>query len=221
MGGEYMAERRMISKSIADTDKFLDMPLSTQALYFHLVLRADDDGFIGNPKRILKIIGGSDDDFKILISKGYVLIFESGIIVITHWNQYNHVTKDRYKKTVYSDERKRLKIEKNKVYSLVYTDCIQSGYNVDTQYSPEEISISKKSIDQIKPDQPIQPSVTNMGGAEGTECSQADYDNYLGIIKKNIDYETLIKSSRNSPWYKRQLDEIINIIADVVTLQKW
>ena len=79
-----MAERRMFSKSVIWCDIFLEMPLSSQALYMHLNISADDDGFVGNSKTILRMIGASEDDFKILVTKGFVIVFESGIIVISH-----------------------------------------------------------------------------------------------------------------------------------------
>ena len=84
-----MAERRMFAKTIIDSDAFLDMPLSSQALYFHLSMRADDEGFINNPKRIQKIVNCGDDDLRILIAKKFVIIFESGVIVIKHWKMHN------------------------------------------------------------------------------------------------------------------------------------
>ena len=84
-----MAEKRMFTQKIIDSDAFLDMPLSTQALYFHLNMRADDDGFINNPKRIQRTIGASDDDLKLLIAKRFVICFENGVIVIKHWKMHN------------------------------------------------------------------------------------------------------------------------------------
>lgn len=91
-----MAERRMFAKTIIDSDAFLDMPLSTQALYFHLAMRADDEGFVSNPKKIQKMIGASDDDCKLLILKRYILTFESGIVVIKHWKIHNYIQSDRF-----------------------------------------------------------------------------------------------------------------------------
>ena len=103
-----MAERRMFAKTIVDSDAFLDMPLSSQALYFHLSMRADDDGFVNNPKKIQRMIGCSDDDLKLLIAKRFVLIFDSGVIVIKHWRLHNTLRKDRYKPTIYQEEFKKL-----------------------------------------------------------------------------------------------------------------
>lgn len=119
-----MAERRMFSKTIVDSDAFLDMPLSTQALYFHLSMRADDDGFLNNAKKIQKIIGASDDDLKLLIIKRFVIAFDDGIIVVKHWRMNNYLRKDRYTPTVYQEEFKMLGIKDNGAYThwipLVY-----------------------------------------------------------------------------------------------------
>jgi hypothetical protein len=113
---------------IVDSDAFLEMPLSTQCLYFHLNMRADDDGFIGNPKRICKLVGCNDDDLKLLIAKRFVLVFDNGVIVIKHWRMHNTIQKDRYVPTTYSDEFKQLGIKDNKSYTLspMETKCIQN-----------------------------------------------------------------------------------------------
>ena len=92
-----MAEKRMFSIRIVDSDAFLDMPLSTQALYFHLGMRADDDGFINNHNKIRKIIGASEDDIKLLIAKSFIIMFESGVIVVKHWHINNYQRSDRKK----------------------------------------------------------------------------------------------------------------------------
>ena len=132
-----MAERRMFSKTIIDSDAFLDMPLSAQSLYFHLSMRADDDGFVNNPKKVQRMIGASDDDLKLLIAKSFLIPFDSGIVVIKHWRIHNYIQKDRYKETVYTEEKQCLEIKENKAYTLnvnqVDTGCIQSGYSLETQ----------------------------------------------------------------------------------------
>lgn len=123
-----MANKRMFTMKIVDSDSFLDMPLSTQCLYFHLNMRADDDGFVGNPKRICKLIGCNEDDLKLLLMKRFVLGFENGVIVIKHWRMHNTIQKDRYVPTSYSDELKQLGIKDNKSYTLspMETKCIQN-----------------------------------------------------------------------------------------------
>ena len=132
-----MAERRMFAKTIIDSDAFLDMPLSAQSLYFHLSMRADDDGFINNPRKIQRMIGASDDDYKLLIAKNFIICFQSGVVVIKHWRIHNYIQSDRYKETVYLEEKELLKIKENKAYTLdlenVDTDCIQDVYSLETQ----------------------------------------------------------------------------------------
>lgn len=103
-----MAEKRMFAKSIIDTDTFLSMPLSAQALYFHLNMRADDDGFVSSPRKIQRMICCSDDDMKLLIAKRYILVFESGVIVIKHWKIHNYIRKDTYHETLYMEEKSSL-----------------------------------------------------------------------------------------------------------------
>lgn len=117
-----MAERRMFAKTIIDSDCFLDMPLSAQALYFHLSMRADDDGFVNNPKKIQRMIGASDDDCRLLIIKRFILTFDSGVIVIKHWKIHNFIRNDRYKETVYLSEKSTLSVDKNNEYTEIGTN---------------------------------------------------------------------------------------------------
>lgn len=112
-----MPEKRMFTKKITESDAFLDMPLSTQCLYFHLNMNADDDGFVNNPKRIMRTIGASEDDLKILIAKSFILVFESGVIVIKHWRMHNTLRNDRYKPTDYTEEYALLGLKDNKAYT--------------------------------------------------------------------------------------------------------
>ena len=149
-----MAEKRMFAKSVIDSDNFLDMPLTTQALYFHLGMRADDDGFVDCPRKIQRAIGCSDDDLKLLIAKGFVIAFNSGIIVIRHWRLHNYIPKDRYKETIYLKEKAQLTTDENRVYSdpheavpaVSYTDCIQTVYEMDTQIREEKRREEKSNI---------------------------------------------------------------------------
>lgn len=121
-----MANRRMFAKTIIDSDDFLDMPLSTQALYFHLSMRADDDGFINNSKKISRMIGASSDEMTVLIGKKFVIAFDDGIIVIKHWRMHNYIQKDRYTPTVYKEKMELLGIKENNGYTLD-TERIQNG----------------------------------------------------------------------------------------------
>ena len=112
-----MANRRMFSLDIVDSDAFLDMPTSTQALYFHLAMRADDDGFVSNPKKVMKICGAAEDDYKILIGKRFIIPFEKGICVIKHWKIHNYLRKDTYKETRYIEEKSQIIEKENGSYT--------------------------------------------------------------------------------------------------------
>ena len=139
-----MAERRMFSKTIIDSDAFLDMPASTQALYFHLSMRADDDGFINAPRKIQRMVGASEDDLKLLIAKRFIIPFDSGIVVIKHWKIHNYIQKDRYHPTVYQDEMALLEVKENNAYSLADTSdtaCIQAVSSADIQVRIDEDSV--------------------------------------------------------------------------------
>lgn len=121
-----MADKRMMSKSVIDTDVFLDMPTSTQCLYFQLLLRADDDGFLKNAKTIMRTVGASQDDMKLLIAKQYLILFDSGTIVIKHWRIHNYIKKDRYKPTD-CEETRLIDINDKGEYILLEPTCIQNG----------------------------------------------------------------------------------------------
>ncbi len=127
-----MAERRMFSKSIIDSDAFLEMPVLAQALYFHLSMRADDDGFINSPKKICRMIGANDDDMNVLLAKKFILSFTSGVIAIKHWRIHNYIQKDRYKPTNYIDEKSQLVVSENNSYSIGMK-CVQDVSSVDTE----------------------------------------------------------------------------------------
>ena len=144
-----MAERRMFAKTIIDSDAFLDMPLSTQSLYFHLSMRADDDGFINNPKKIQRMIGCADDDLKVLIAKNFIIPFESGIVVIKHWKIHNYIRNDRYKETVYKEEKALINTKDNNAYTLGIPSDNQVVYQMDTQVRLGKDRLGKDSIEDI------------------------------------------------------------------------
>lgn len=141
-----MARKRMFNIQIVDSDAFLDMPLSTQALYFHLNMRADDDGFVGNPKRIQRLVGASEDDLKLLIAKRFLLVFEDGVIVIKHWRMHNTIQRDRYTRTAYIEELNQLKLKDNKSYTFhdidaensMETKCLQNGNKMETDWKQND-----------------------------------------------------------------------------------
>lgn len=113
-----MAERRMFAKTIIDSDVFIDMPMSARLLYYDLAMRADDDGFVNSPKKIMKFVGASTDDMNVLIARQFIIPFESGVVVIKHWRIHNYIRKDTYKETPYKDEKAVLCLDENNGYRL-------------------------------------------------------------------------------------------------------
>ena len=141
-----MATKRMFSKHIVDSDAFLEMPLSTQALYFHLNMRADDDGFVGNPKRVMRMIGANEDEFKVLLAKKFVLEFEGqSVCVIKHWLVHNTLRKDTYKATLYDDLMSKLSTKNNNIYTLGNKPLTESLRSVNVG----KVSKGKVSIDKV------------------------------------------------------------------------
>ena len=199
-----MAQRRMFAKTIIDSDAFLDMPQSTQNLYFHLSMRADDDGFINNPKKIGRMIGCNDDDLKMLLMKNFVIGFEAGIVVIKHWRIHNYIRGDRYQPTVYQDELKQLEIKENKAYTFKEDGGMTLGlpndnhmtYQVDTQVRLGKDRLGKVSKDIVS------------GKAEPPP-TRHKFGEYSNVLLTDVQLEKL--KSEFSDWEKRieRLDEYI------------
>ena len=120
-----MAERRMFAKTIIDSDAFLEMPTTSQLLYFHLSMRADDDGFVNKPKSLMRMVGCKDDDLKILFAKKFLIPFESGVVVIKHWKIHNYIRKDTYTETKYKEEKSTLELDENSAYRLAEPSPLQ------------------------------------------------------------------------------------------------
>lgn len=140
-----MADRRMMSKKIIDSDAFLEMPLSSQALYFHLLLRADDDGFLNNAKKIMREVGANNNDYDMLIMKRFIIQFDDGVCVIKHWRIHNYIQKDRYKPTLYTEEMSLLKQKENGVYSLD-TERVQAVNSVNTESLQDASSLYPECV---------------------------------------------------------------------------
>ena len=144
-----MAERRMFAKTIVDSDAFLDMPVTARLLYYDLAMRADDDGFVNSPKKIMRMIGASQDDLSILILRKFLIPFDNGVVVIKHWRIHNYIQTDRYKPTAYQDEKAKLEVTDNKAYRLkdgVETECIQDVSTLETQ---DRVRLGKVRVNNI------------------------------------------------------------------------
>ena len=143
-----MAKKRMFSLSVLDTDAFLDLPLSAQALYFHLNLHADDDGFIGNPKRVANNIGASLDDLRLLVLKRFVIAFEDGVIVIKHWRMHNAIKSDRYTQTNYIEDFAMLGIKANGAYTLTDGTQMENKWSANGTQMLQTCSADKNRLDK-------------------------------------------------------------------------
>ncbi len=182
-----MAERRMFAKHIIDSDTFLDMPATAQLLYFQLGMRADDDGFINNPKRIMRDVRCSEDDLKMLIAKQYIIPFESGIIVIRHWRIHNYIRSDRYKPSE-CEEKYLVNIGKNKIYEMSDNGGIPSGipdgnrmaYQMETQVSIGKVSVGKDRVGKVSV---VTPSMGNLStGYRGESQTDGLTDSVMNPI---------------------------------------
>ena len=212
-----MAERRMFSKTIMGSDTFTDMPASTQILYVHLSLQADDDGFLGNPRKIQRMIGCSSDDLSKLVDENFIISFPSGVIAITHWKVHNRVRSDRYKETIYLTEKSRLRENATGVYELIPegengipsdnhadTSGIPSDNHADTngipsgnqtvserytQYSIGKDSIGKGSLVQVSPVQYSSVEVSSVSSSSAVS-SLKDVKKEAEETKKEASEET-------------------------------
>ena len=194
-----MAQRRMFSLKIVNTDAFIEMPLSAQALYFHLGMNADDDGFVSNARRVQRLVGAADDDMKILLMKRFILAFDSGVVVIKHWRINNYIKGDRYTPTLYQEEKRQLYVKKNGVYtdhpllppppveadrlppsspsdSVVVPECLQNGTNPEPQVRLGE----ERQGEVSKGENRINKYLSGGGGdTRARETAESEVEEYL------------------------------------------
>lgn len=140
-----MARRRMFSLDIVDSDQFTDLPPMARLLYYELGVRADDDGFIGNPKKVTRFAECSEDDIKILEEHGFIFKFDSGVLVIRHWNVNNQLRNDRYHETFYKEEKNKLYKNDNNTYCLIEKDGLPNGIQL---VALDKNSIRKNSVEE-------------------------------------------------------------------------
>ena len=185
-----MAERRMFAKTIIDSDAFIDMPVTARLLYYDLGMRADDDGFVNSPKKIMRMVGASEDDLRILIGRKFIIPFESGIVVIKHWRIHNYIQNDRKKATTYKEELAMLTLDENKAYTMMDTECIQDVYNMDTQVRLGKDSIGKDSIGEVRKDK----------SRSFTPPTLKEVEDYCTETGKYIDAEKFINFYESKGW---------------------
>lgn len=199
-----MAERRMFAKTIIDSDAFLDMPTSARLLYYDLSMRADDDGFINSPKKIIRMTGASDDDLKVLIIKKFVIPFENGVVVIKHWLIHNYIRKDTYNETPYKEQKAMLIVDENKSYKLIDDNRIQPVDEPSTQDRLGKVSIGKDSIDNI-------PAFEDESSSASAKASKHKYGEYKNVLLKDEELQKLKEEYSNWEELIQYLDEYIEM----------
>lgn len=177
-----MAERRMFAKTIIDSDAFLEMPISSQCLYFHLSMRADDEGFINKPKTIMRMIGAKDDDMHVLVARKFIIPFETGVVVIKHWKIHNYIRNDRLHETKYQDEKARLLTDENNSYTLCQTS---DGQLVDS--CPTEVRLGKDRLGKV-----------SIGKDNTTKKEKHKYGEFSHVLLTDNEYTKLINDFGNS-----------------------
>lgn len=207
-----MAERRMFAKSIIDSDFFLDMPQSTQLLYFHLSMRADDDGFINNPKSIMRNVKCNEDDLKLLAAKQFIIPFESGVVVIKHWRIHNYIKSDRYKSTIYQEEKSCLSLENNTYVmsgTTVEPERIQDGTTMEPEWNHVGTEVDTQVRDRVR------VSKGKIIDSKGTYCTESDKSAPVPAV-----IELILNDRSFYPITQEDVDEWSNLYPSVDILQE-
>lgn len=204
-----MAQKRMFDKTITNSDDFLELPDSSQVLYFHLSMNADDDGFVNNWKSILKMTGTKENDLKMLIYKSFVIPFESGVIVIKHWRINNFLRKDRHIETKYKNELNMLICDSNNEYMLKDDTFLVNHWS--TQNSIEENSIDKnniytstKNVDEENLEQEFERLWNIYPKKQGKKDA---LKHFIKVRKKGVDFDTILKGLENYNEYIKQTNK--------------
>lgn len=190
----------MFAKTIIDSDSFLDMPLSTQALYFHLSMRGDDEGFVNNPKKLARMLGSGDDELKVLIAKKFIILFDSGVIVIKHWKMHNYIRGDRIKETNYSEERDMLLTNGNGSYTMIDDDVSQMSVTCPSNVSIVEDRLGKDRLGKdIK--QPCNALLAEV-------ITESDFDTFWKHYPKKVGKDKALQAW-NKKKHKPNIDAIV------------
>lgn len=184
-----MAERRMFAKTIIDSDAFLDMPVTARLLYYDLSMRADDDGFVNSPKKIMRMVGASQDDLGILAAKKFIIPFEIGVVVIKHWRIHNYIRKDTYHETPYKEQKELLELDENNAYTIPDTVRQLSVDGSSTQVRLGKDRIGKDSKEESIPDE----SGTHAPAQTENKESKRTYGQYKHVKLKDSEYQALEK----------------------------
>ena len=209
-----MAERRMFTKKVTDSDSFIELPSSAQALYFHLNQGADDDGFNNQVQNAMFKSHATIDDLKVLMMKNFIIRFESGVIVIKHWRLHNTLRKDRYTPTNFQEEFKLLGIKDNGSYTLNNDGC-----QMVAKWLPQD-SIGKDSIGKDSIDDVLEMYEENFGtlSSTTTETIISLEDEYTPKYVKEAMKRAIINNKKSlayvkgilKQWKHKTWDEIVN-----------
>ena len=194
-----MAERRMFAKTIIDSDAFLDMPVTARLLYYDLSMRADDDGFVNSPKKIMKMIGASQDDLSILALRKFIIPFDSGVVVIKHWYIHNYIRKDTYNETPYKEEKSMLEFDENKAYRLMNGE---SRLLVDGSSTQVRLGKDRLGKDRLN---------NNIPTSEEEKSKKHKYGEYDHVLLTDEEFAKLHNDYSNADELITFLDEYIEM----------
>lgn len=200
-----MAERRMFAKTIIDSDAFLEMPISARLLYYDLGMRADDDGFINSPKKIMKMIGASEDDVNILILRKFIIPFDNGVVVLKHWRIHNYIRKDTYNETPYKEQKMLLEVDDNKSYKLKDIFSVQA---VD-----EPSTDSGRELLEKNPEHAINTESQRVVDEPSTQVrlGKVSIDNNKKEKKAKTNFDTILSESEFNETTKERLKDFIKM----------
>lgn len=206
-----MAQKRMFRLDVLETDAFMEMPLTTQALYFWLGLKADDDGFIGNPNMVTRNVGASSDDLKLLIAKGFLIQFADGVVVVKHWRMHNTLSANRYKETKYLEDKSILKIKDNKAYSLNSGNPIDDSHQITMgsrqTEKDEQKTNNRRTIDEQKTKKDEQKTNTDKDIDIDIDLGK-DKDLVINNLEDDDDSVLMRAHAREDDEWERRLREV-------------
>jgi hypothetical protein len=190
----------MFSKTIIDSDAFIDMPATARLLYFDLSMRSDDEGFCGSPQKIIRMTGASKEDLQTLIDSRFIIPFDSGVVVIRHWRIHNYIQSDRFHSTLFVEERKHIKQTANKSYELTDTECIQDVSDADTQVRLGKASIGKDRVGEARETETPPPTLEAVKARYRELCKEHHVTPIQGVAERFITYPHTHWESELKQW---------------------
>ena len=213
-----MAERRMFAKTIIDSDAFLDMPVTARLLYYDLSMRADDDGFVNSPKKIMRMVGASQDDLSILCMRKFILPFDNGVVVIKHWRIHNYIRKDTYNETPYKEQKAMLEMDENNAYRLASTERPLLVDEPSTQVRLGKDRLGQDSLGEVIEEAVPPPS---------PKAVRHKYGHYKNVLLSDEDYVKLVSEFPHD--YSERIERLSEYIAStgksyknhLATIRSW